>query len=231
MYTLAIDTSATLGSVAIFNNNVFIAASHWEKETSHSEMITSAAQKLFAENNIQIKHLNRIAVCTGPGSFTGIRVGINFARAIAHAFQLPVYCDNSLRLLVSQPGLPDNVLIRVVHFAFRDIVYTAEYRLDKSRVAEVSPPEAITIEKLAKRIDAKTLILGSGYSHLLKALDPGAQSQCLRIEGLRDYSLAEDFLLTAALDENPAQLNDWIHTIPLYIRASEAEEKLKSQGH
>ncbi|MEQ1664660.1 MAG: tRNA (adenosine(37)-N6)-threonylcarbamoyltransferase complex dimerization subunit type 1 TsaB [Bdellovibrionales bacterium] len=235
MFSLAIDTSSSIGSVAVFEKNIFLDQVIWEKSSSHSESIATAISSLLKKNKIDLLQIRRIGVCIGPGSFTGIRVGINCARALGFSLKIPVFSMSSLQLLASQTPderldstLPINVLI----YGFRDILYSGIYKLDSGRVNLIQGPVAITISQYISQLNSKTIILGTGYQAIQTNIPPEKHNFVihpthLKNSSMRDSTLAQDFLNTGLLDLGTDHLTDWIHTIPLYIRKSEAEEKIK----
>src|SRR4051812_2307414 len=95
--TLAVATSGVYGSLALAGKQVM-----WDKKAMHSELATVKLQELLALANLTLKNLTHIAVNVGPGSFTGIRVGINLARTLAYGLSLPVAPFNSLALLAAK---------------------------------------------------------------------------------------------------------------------------------
>jgi tRNA threonylcarbamoyladenosine biosynthesis protein TsaB len=235
MFSLAIDTSSTIGSVAVFEKSNLLDQIIWEKSSSHSESIATSIASLLKKNNIDLFQISRIGVCIGPGSFTGIRVGINCARALGFSLKIPIFSLSSLQLLASQAPderldstLPINVLI----FGFRDIIYSGIYKLDSGRVTLVHEPAAMTISQYISQLKSKTIVLGTGFQtiQLLLPLEKHnflIHPSHLENSSMRDYTLAQDFLNTGLLGLGTDHLTDWIHTIPLYIRKSEAEEKIK----
>ncbi|OFZ19375.1 MAG: tRNA (adenosine(37)-N6)-threonylcarbamoyltransferase complex dimerization subunit type 1 TsaB [Bdellovibrionales bacterium RBG_16_40_8] len=228
MLTLAIDTVSTQGSLALIRDREIIASQTWAKASSHSETITAAFHELLSKNNLSSNQLTRLAVNVGPGSFTGIRVGVTFARTLSYSYQLPIFALNGLHLLASQPAVKSHSILRVAQYAFRNLIYTAEYSLDHGLVKETQSPRAVTITALELLIDRDILVVGTGYNSLLSHCSHDLRAKMIRDPSARDYSEAIDFLYTSAIDKSPPGLTDWIHTIPLYIRASEAEEKLNS---
>lgn len=229
MITLAIDTAATHGSLALFNSKKIFASAQWQKTGSHSEFITLQMQKLLVDYDLKLTDISRLAVNIGPGSFTGIRVGINFARALAMSFQLPIFTCNSLNLLAHQVfKYPQFQNILCAQLAFGNWCYVSQCNFNNNSLVEVTPPTALKTDDLASFIVTPTLVLGSAYTWLEKQLTTETKPLLLRHSSMRDYTLAQDFESTHANDESLDQLTSWIHTIPLYVRASEAEEKLKA---
>lgn len=228
MFTLGVETSTQSGSLSLFENRSLVSTRNWSRTGSHSEFLNSNLVELLAFRNITVHDLNRLAIGIGPGSFTGIRVGINFIRALAYSLSIPVYPINSLHLLASQKNTNSSAQFRVVQYAFRNLLYTALYKLDHGRVIEVDPPRALTIDEILTLYTEPTITLGSGSEMLLSACNTNNRHLLVRKSDLSDEPCAEFFMQTPALDESPSALTDWIHTIPLYVRASEAEEKLRT---
>ena len=86
MWTLAAETSSTTGSLALLRDSSVHAYIDWPSERSHSEKITIEADALLKKHDLDFSKIDRYAVSTGPGSFTGIRVALNFIRALAYSF-------------------------------------------------------------------------------------------------------------------------------------------------
>lgn len=227
MIWLACETSTHRGGLALFNKNTVLAYEMWERDGSHSEFITVAFQKMMTQTNILPQQIDLFAVGTGPGSFTGIRVGINFIRALAQSLNKRIINLNSLHLLALQPRLSSSYKVRVVQYAFRNLVYTAEYDA-RTSITELSEPLALTADQVSNLISEKTLVIGTGYERLREQFSPAAQSLIVRDPQFDDLPSALNFSTLVEADHHLGHLTDWFHTIPLYIRASEAEEKLKT---
>jgi tRNA threonylcarbamoyladenosine biosynthesis protein TsaB len=232
--TLAVETSTADGSVAIFSDKKIIGEKTWlrsadrsrQAQGSHSELLTASFETLLNEIKLDLSAIQRVAVGIGPGSFTGVRVAVNFARAFAFGQKIPVVPLNSLELLAWQSPLQNySGDILVIQYAFRDLVYAASYRRrdGQAPLHEISAPAAYTFGELAAKLPAAGLVLGDG---LEKSSRDDINSNYLREKKYRDFPQASDFFTFLAQSPG-ARITDWIHTIPLYIRASEAEEKLK----
>jgi tRNA threonylcarbamoyladenosine biosynthesis protein TsaB len=240
MITLAVESATHVGSLALYRERSLIGTREWSREGSHSEFISRSLEELFNELNLKPQALRRVAVDIGPGSFTGIRVGVNFARSLAYALNIPVYVVSSLELLAAQTGPKTDLPILALEYGFRDIVYLAGFRrLDNGRVIATSSPRACPIGELSLLLSEPTVVVGSGFERLKNQIPAEFLTYARRLSTARDEVHARDFAYTTALDEglilstttppdeSLSRLTDWIHTIPLYIRASEAEEKLK----
>lgn len=227
MFWLACETSTEHGSLALFENEKLLSERAWARHESHSEFITLSLQEIQSDTKISLQNINFLAVGTGPGSFTGIRVGINFMRTLGFALKVPILNLNSLHLLALQPGLRSGLSIRVLQYAFRNLAYSAEYEIT-DKIKEISPPTAMNPDEISTSINKETLVIGTGYEKLQHQLSTLSRSRIIREATARDIPMAANFLSLIRLDQYRGYLTDWIHTIPLYVRASEAEEKLKA---
>lgn len=227
MLWLACETSTARGSLALFERQTLLQSVAWERDNSHSEFITLSFQKILVDTNISLQNIDLLAVGIGPGSFTGIRVGINFMRTLGFALKKPIINLNSLHLLALQPRLKSGLPVRVLQYAFRNYAYSSEYEIT-DKITEVSAPKAMTPDEISTSINKKTLVIGTGYEKLEGQLSQLARGHIVRMDGLTDHPHATNFLPLFVLDQYKSYLTDWIHTFPLYVRASEAEEKLKN---
>lgn len=101
MKWLAIETSSAKGLVGVTNGEQYFEQSLGDGRTQ-SEQILIAIEQILTQANLSRTDLDAIAVSEGPGAFTGLRVGISVAQALAYAMQIPVYPINSLQILAQQ---------------------------------------------------------------------------------------------------------------------------------
>ncbi len=103
---LAIDTSTDWTGIALFDGTQVIAEQIWRGKHFQSVELVPTIQTLFNKSNVSIDQLSGVGVATGPGSFTGLRIGMSAAKGFALAKKLPIVGIPSLDILVTaQPGL------------------------------------------------------------------------------------------------------------------------------
>src|SRR4051812_44347917 len=118
MNLLSVDTSGTKGSLAlarIENSTVkSLEQVEWTKKAMHSEIATVELEKLLLKTKVELRDLNLLAVNIGPGSFTGLRVGISLVKTLAYSLGLQVHAINSLESLAfSQTKSDGSVFVAV----------------------------------------------------------------------------------------------------------------------
>ena len=93
---LNIETSTEVCSVALAKDGLLLFEKESREGLSHSELLTVFIQELFAENNFDIKNIDAVAVSKGPGSYTGLRIGVSVAKGLCYALDIPLISVGSL---------------------------------------------------------------------------------------------------------------------------------------
>lgn len=224
MKILGLETSTKMGSVALNDKSVF-----WEREKSHSEFVTFQVEKILQNFGLKSSDLDCLAVGIGPGSFTGIRVGLNIVRALSFAHKQPVFTCNSLLVtawpVVANVNLPVAVLVN----AFRNMIYFARYQMKNGTLVELTSPCAIFPKNLSEYIREPHVCLGDGFTPYENQIDSNCASLLQRNSELADYPHAKSLVELSERSELKPQFFTWDQVVPLYIRASEAEEKLRQK--
>jgi tRNA threonylcarbamoyladenosine biosynthesis protein TsaB len=163
--TLAIETSSPLGSIAVGRDGELLAERTHEGGDAHAEALFPLLDELLAEAGVKRQELQSIAVGVGPGSFTGLRVGIAFAEGIATGLGLPLVGIPSLAGLAWSHPFPAGVeLVAAVLDARRDELFFAVFDRQQRQCIE---PELIASatarEHIERRCNGKTFaIAGKG---------------------------------------------------------------------
>lgn len=128
VYILAFDSSTTLCSAALFEDGRLLAKVEAEGANAHAASLAVLCQQLLLDNKISFKQLGAIVLGSGPGSYTGLRIGASFAKGLCAALQIPLLSISSLQVLASafQNRFPNNghAIIAMID-ARRDEVYSA----------------------------------------------------------------------------------------------------------
>lgn len=225
MKVLGIDTSTPCGSVGLIDNAEILADYLLYLSVTHSERLLGAIEWVLKEARCDIKTIDGLAVSLGPGSFTGLRIGISTIKGLALATGKPVAGVATLDALASQLVTTPYLICPILD-AKKQEVYTAFYRYQEGNLPKrISPYQAIRPENLVRDIREPTIFLGDGVKtykdFLLNALSSLAifPPACLHhLHGSIVAGLGSD-LLQKGERSDPAAL------VPIYIRPSEAEIK------
>ncbi len=217
MKLLALDTALDACSVAVLDGPAVLAQRSEPMQRGHQERIAPMVAEAMAEAGLGFAELDRIAVAIGPGSFTGVRVGLAFAKATALALDIPCIGIGTLELLAA--SAPDTEgsggaagLIAAAIDAKRDQVYLQPFRDGEA----LDPPTALDIEAAVARLQA----LGFGAGGALTG--SGAALLAERVAGARVVGgVGTDVTALGSLAlQRPTPAG---RPQPLYLRAPDAK--------
>ena len=217
---LLIETATTACSVALASNNSIIAQRHLTQRNAHSEMITVFIDDVLAEAGISIKQVDAVAVSCGPGSYTGLRIGVSTAKGLCYATDKPLISISTLKAMAQgalqqyAPTSPSNTLLCPMIDARRMEVYTAIY---DSNLKELSPVEAKIIDgnSFTDVLNQQTvLFFGDGAPKCREVL--GQHPNALFVD---DFENSAIYLLTEALQKLQQQdFEDVAYFQPYYLK-------------
>lgn len=210
---------------------------HSRKSTtqkSHSEVLHQFVFEILNEANLKLTDIDFYAAGCGPGSFTGIRVSLNTAKAFAYAFQKPIVEVNSLRNLAelnkglvgtASPAKISNSKILCLINAYKNMSYYAIYNFGPdNQFKALQGPDVIPMKDIKTLLNDPILTVGDGFLTYESFLPENIRSQMLRPTGTVDDPSAESLGVVACEQIQAGLTLDWKSIKPLYIRYSEAEE-------
>ena len=223
-YQLAINTSQSNAQIAIFQDNVFIGEKLWTKANSHSEVITLNFKQLLKEQNIDLSQINKIYCVNGPGSFTGIRVGVTFCKALAYSLSCPMVAINTLDLLALNCDQIDARIIACIN-AQKNSIFLSEFEYTGKKWVALRSNVVLKVSTLPQEITQRTYVCGDGLEHYRNFIDKKVLEKIIanpkwQVCDFKNYFSAHHFLFSRK--EVP-----WNNLQPVYVKASTAEEKLK----
>ena len=143
-HILSIETSTSICSVAIHEQGELLALAEIKEPGAHAEKLLLLVDELFEKAGLSFADLDAVAVSQGPGSYTGLRIGVSTAKGIAYALEIPLIGINTLQAMAaSQPVAPGDYVVAVLD-ARRKEVYTQTFG---DSLQELSPIEAVVLEE------------------------------------------------------------------------------------
>jgi tRNA threonylcarbamoyladenosine biosynthesis protein TsaB len=224
MKVLAIDTATACGAVGLTENGRLIAELSLVSHETHSARLLPGVEWILKRVGWKIDEIDGFGVTLGPGSFTGLRVGLSTVKGFAWALKKPMVGLSSLEVLASQYR-DEKVFIVPMLDARKERVYAASFRWENDRLETILPACDLPAAEFISGISGNVVLLGEGsrkYQSSIQALQrTDVTFAPLEFDLPRGATIArltyEALLRGATLDIYQAE--------PTYLRASEAELK------
>ncbi|HEX2908079.1 MAG TPA: tRNA (adenosine(37)-N6)-threonylcarbamoyltransferase complex dimerization subunit type 1 TsaB [Phototrophicaceae bacterium] len=169
---LAIDTATQIMSLALHDGRKLLAEQTWHTANNHTIELAPAIQAILKHCGVTFNDLNALAVSTGPGSYSGLRVGVSLAKGLAAAQQLPLVGVSTLDTLAAGQPYYQGCLLVVLQ-AGRGRIIVARYQWRKGRWGSRGEPQLMEWGTLFSSIDGTAYLTGEisdeGYTALEKA--------------------------------------------------------------
>ena len=221
---LALDSSQTSGSIALWNAGRVVYSCSFDISITHSETLMPQVDAALKFCGFQPQDIQAVLLTLGPGSFTGLRIGLASAKGIAYGLRVPLLAFSTLQLCALQRFGCGRKILAVLDAKMKE-VYAALY---DERLREIVPPCVCPPEDLLGWNLKESYLVGSGAGLLTPLLESAKISfhsvpgQALNAAGL--FILAEFFPQEERFD-----LERLIELEPLYLRESTAQVRLRGK--
>lgn len=243
MKILAIDTSSSALGIAITDEETMLAEFTQNKALTHSEKLMPLIDTMLTNIDENINQMDAIACSIGPGSFTGIRIGVATANAFSMARNIPIVGVSSLEAMAYNFKYTDYVVVATM-YAQREDYYRGIYRFENEKLIVIKDEEAISFEEIADEIrkiklDGKNVVVLGELNSRLKGISDDNSSkeifmkECILADKTLNQICASNLCEIARemiKNKNNSELPRYIE--PVYIRKPQAEvqyeEKLRA---
>ncbi|HSH35472.1 tRNA (adenosine(37)-N6)-threonylcarbamoyltransferase complex dimerization subunit type 1 TsaB [Schnuerera sp.] len=230
MKVLGVDTSTMMATCAVLDEERLLGEFSLNQEMTHSENLVPMIKEVLDSLNLQISDIDLYGVSLGPGSFTGLRIGIATVKSFAHVFDKPIVGVSTLE------GLAFNLVhkgpIVPMIDARRNRVYTGIYKWQKGRIINVLKPSIMEIKELLELLNGdydNIMVNGNGallYEDKIKdILKDKVNLSPISLNSCRAASIAE----LALLKDKEENKYDYYNIVPDYLRESQAQRELRKK--
>jgi len=167
MLILGIETSTKTGSVAVVSDDCVIAQYSLNIEITHSELLMATVDRVLTDTGMTLSQFDGFAVAIGPGSFTGLRIGVSTVKGLALAADRPVAAVPTLQALAWNVPCSAYPVCAMLD-ARKNEVYASLYAFDRSVFHQLMPEAVLSLKLLVNRITGKTVFTGEA-SHIHRA--------------------------------------------------------------
>ena len=226
MLILAFETSAKAASVALLDGNTLLGESYQNTGLTHSQTLLPMAQDLIKSCGYTPEQVEAVAVAAGPGSFTGVRIGVAAAKGFAWGKQLPCYGVSTLEAMALNLGVWDGLVVPVMD-ARRSQVYTATFRAREGKLERLCEDRAISLQQLGDELKKEELpifLVGDGSILCYNTLKEAVPMLILPPEH-RQHQRATGVALVAKQQMSAGATGDGASLTPNYLRLSQAERE------
>ena len=226
MLILAFETSAKACSVALYRDEALLAESYQNTGLTHSQTLMPMAETLVAQCGLTLQDVEAVAVAAGPGSFTGVRIGVAAAKGFAWGKEIPCCGVSTLESMALGLGIHSGYVLPVMD-ARRSQVYTALFYAEGGNMTRIREDRAISLQELGEDIrglDKPVFLVGDGSRVCFEALHEAVPQLVMPPEH-RMHQRAAGVGLAAQKQLLSGANCDGAALTPNYLRLSQAERE------
>ena len=226
MKILAFETSAKAASVALTQEGKLLGESYQNTGLTHSQTLMVMAQDLLRQCGVAISQLDAVAVANGPGSFTGVRIGVAAAKGLAWGAELPCVGVSTLSAMAVGLGVWQGYVCPVMD-ARRSQVYNALFHVDCGKYTRIREDRAISLQELGedvKNLSQPIFLVGDGSALCYNTLLEAVPALVLPPEH-RMHQRAVGVALEAQRMMHEGAIPPAAELVPNYLRLSQAERE------
>ncbi len=231
MKILSLETSAKAVSAAVVENGEVLAYAYQCSGLTHSRTLMPMVEDMLKNAELSLDDIDALAVAAGPGSFTGLRIGVSALKGLAWAKELPCFGVSTLEAMAQNLAYTDSLLICAMD-ARRNQVYNAVFEAKNGVLTRLCPDRAIGLDELIAELrddERKKFVLGDGGKLCYAALK-NADIDC----SLAPAPLLHQNAVGVALAAEKLSPVSGAELQPVYLRVSQAEreraERLKNEA-
>lgn len=231
MRILALETAAKAVSAAITEDGRILASGYQDTGLTHSRTLMPIVEGLFRNTELTVADMNAIAVSAGPGSFTGVRIGVSAAKGLAFAASIPAVAVSTLAALARNVSFAEGLIVCAMD-ARRGQIYNALFEAGDGRLTRLTPDRAVALSDLAEELrnDSRPkTVLGDGaglcFGYLTEAgISCRMAPPQLLMQNAMSVALEAEDLIQGGNLVSAQEL------APVYLRPPQAERLLATKG-
>ena len=226
MLILAFETSAKASSVALLDEKKLLGESYQNTGLTHSQTLMVMAEDLLKQCGKTVSDVTAVAVAEGPGSFTGVRIGVAAAKGFAWGGELPCYGVSTLEAMAENLGIYQGYVCPCMD-ARRSQVYNALFYVNQGQIQRIKEDRAIALADLKKELltlEGPIFLVGDGASLAYNTLSAEVPALVPPPEH-RLHQRATGVAILAAKKISAGEVGDGNALAPNYLRLSQAERE------
>lgn len=231
MKILAVDTSSSVAAVAVMENEKLLGEYSINHKKTHSQRLMPMIAELLSSLELSPKDIDIYAASSGPGSFTGLRIGVTAVKAMAYAAGKPVVSVPTLDAIAYNIPMCDSFVCPIMD-ARNNQVYTTLYKWEKGFQIRVLDYMGIHVEELTQIIKEKSnsvVFVGDAVEIHSEYLKSALGELCEIAPGSLLLQKASSVAYAALVKARRGELESCFEMSPYYLRKSQAERELEKR--
>ena len=227
MKILALESSAVAASVAVCEDGRLISEAFLNIGLTHSQTLLPSAQNALQAAGLTAEDIDVYAVAAGPGSFTGIRIGVAAVKGMAFVKNKPCYGISTLEAMAALVGIESTCICPVMDARCMQ-VYTALFRCENQKTERLLPDSAIKVEELGETLQSlqsNIILVGDGAEKYFDTLRQFNPHICLAPPAIRQQKASGVALAAWQYSQNGIAPISSAQLVPCYLRLSQAERE------
>ena len=227
MIILAFDSTAKAASVAVCEDEKLLALYNIDNGLTQSELLLPMAENMLKSLKLSFDDVGLLACAVGPGSFTGVRIGVALVKGIAFGKNIPCVSVSTLDSLAENLAGLDGIIVPCMD-ARRAQVYTATSRGEEGKLIKLTEDRAIAISELAKDLraygDTPIYLSGDGY----EVAKRGLLAEGIKVKDTPKLLISENAYSIALIAKRKFELGEYgtdLDIAPTYLRMPQAERE------
>ncbi len=231
MKILAIEASSLVASVAILTDDIITAEYTINHKITHSQTLLPMIDEVCRRTETEVEEFDAIAVSSGPGSFTGLRIGSATAKGLGMALNIPLIHVPTLDAMAYN-AFGTDMLICPIMDARRSQVYTGIYSFENDELVIHHEPCAVSIEELVGILSGygrRVIFIGDGIPAVRDVIDAKADFDYIYAPAGMNRQRASSVAILGALYYKNGRTETAAEHVPDYLRMSQAERERKER--
>ena len=226
MITLAFDSTAKAASVAVCDGEKLLALYNIDNGLTQSELLLPMAENMLKCLGLSFADVELLACAVGPGSFTGVRIGVALVKGIAFGRNIPCVAVSTLDELAENLAGLNGIIVPCMD-ARRQQVYTATYRGNGGGLEKLTEDRAIAISELAEELkgyNEPIYLSGDGYTVAKRGLEAAG----VKVESTPELLITENAYSVAKIAVRKYEKGEYttdLEIAPTYLRMPQAERE------
>ncbi len=232
MRILSVDTSSNVASVAICDDEKLVCEIIVNNKKTHSQTLMPMIDSALKQSELEICDIDLLVSANGPGSFTGLRIGVSAVKGLSHAADIPVVGVSTLEAMAYNLPFCEYVISPIMD-ARRQQVYNAVYEWNNGELIEVKAPRALSIEELIQEfstLNKKVVFLGDGVKVHKQYITEKLGDKATFAPACANEQRASGLAIAAKKLYDEGKAVSCYELAPVYLRKPQAERELEERN-